>query len=499
MPLLCVGLAACSSSSQSVSPPSDASVGDSANATDAGPTDAAPSDAPGPSDASGWQLAYSAPSTDADGGLMEGTEVRALVPFNGSLYAGIGYWEDTQGFASTTPNPNLPGAQVLRLDAPDADWQIELEIDDLGDAGKFDVYAIAALEAVTVTTDSTGAPLPAPGVAVLAATTWTYSPGLHIYTRTASNPAWSKSTVGVSTGTNEGRAFASHTDAVTGVSGIFFGSDYGIYRGTYDSATRTVVWPDAPEAWGTAPDGGSETPPLDAGWRVMAFADCGGRIYASVGPSIYQRQDGPSPTWTTVFTYPFVNPTQKFLSGTGGLRGLYCFENGGSPVLMTAVEGPKASILRIDPSHGFQSTVDEDVVGLLDQKLQFDVGGCLLAYNHFTPVTDPATNERALLIGFETSLKPSTPAGTPIFDAGNGEFLATAHYMVRHADGGYDVLTVPDPLPTPLVSVRTMAVSPFSADEGGVVYAGGFDCNGTPVHDTAWAMKAPVATALGRP
>jgi hypothetical protein len=432
---------------------------------------------------------------------MEGTEVRALVPFAGSLYAGIGYWEDNQGFASSTPNPNLPGAQVLRLDAPDAGWQIELELDDLAASGQRDSYAIAALEAVALTTDSTGAQL-SPAVPVLAATTWTYSPGLHIYTRTASNRTWTESTVGVSTGTNEGRAFATHTDAVTGVSGIFFGSDYGIYRGTYDSATRTVVWPDATETWGTAPDGGSETPPLNAGWRVMAFADCGGRIYASVGPSIYQRQDGPSPTWTTVFSYPFVNPTPKFLSGTGGLRGLYCFQNGGSPVLMTAVEGPAARVLRIDPNNGFRSTLDEDVVGLLDQKFGFSVAGTLLAYNHFTPVTDPATNEQALLIGFETSLKASTPAGTPMFDAGNGEFLATAHYMVRYADGGYDVFSVEDPSiasPPPRVSVRTMAVSPFSADEGGVVYAGGFDCNATPVHNTAWAMKAPVATALGRP
>jgi hypothetical protein len=79
-------------------------------------------------------------------------------------------------------------------------------------------------------------------------------------------------------------------------------------------------------------------------------------------------------------------------------------------------------------------------------------------------------------------------------------FLATAKYLVRHADGSYDVYSMEDPtLPKapPRVSVRTMAISPFPEDQGAVVYAGGFDCNNTPVHDTAWALRGSPATALG--
>ena len=46
-----------------------------------------------------------------------GTEIRALVFMDGSLYAGIGNWEDPR-----LENPRTPGAQVLRLNSPNGSW-----------------------------------------------------------------------------------------------------------------------------------------------------------------------------------------------------------------------------------------------------------------------------------------------------------------------------------------------------------------------------------------
>src|SRR5271166_5214515 len=46
-----------------------------------------------------------------------GTETRALVFMDGSLYAGIGVWEDP-----LLNNPSTPGPQVLRLDSPLGSW-----------------------------------------------------------------------------------------------------------------------------------------------------------------------------------------------------------------------------------------------------------------------------------------------------------------------------------------------------------------------------------------
>lgn len=516
-------LTACSSSG-SLSATGDASteaapVGSSdAGLADApqGPSEAAAADAAPEGGLTGWRTSYSAPSADADGGLMEGTEMRALVAFNGALYAGIGYWEDTQGFASTSPNPGLPGAQVLRLDGPSAGWQIDLELDDVVQtgpwAGQRAAYAIAALESLTMTTDSSGVAL-SPAVPLLAATTWAHSSGLHVYVRSATNAQWVESVLGgAGSGADEGRAFAVHVDSQTKISTAFTGSDIGIFSGVYDRATDTIVWSQTSEPWtvedGGAADGGSDAPPLDDGWRVMSFTDCDGSFYATIGPAIYQRQDGPNPTWTKVYTYPFANPTADFLNGTGGLRGIYCLPNssGSDSTLLVAAEGVP-DVIKVDPHAGFTETVDEDVASLLTVRWGFPVAGALIAYNHFTPAIDPVTQEHVLLIGFEAHVGPNVTPPVPVFpttpvgdDGGIVNFLATANYLVRHADGSYDVYSMEDPTlpqPPPRVSVRTLAISPFPEDQAAVVYAGGFDCNNTPEHDTAWALKGPLALALG--
>jgi len=43
-------------------------------------------------------------------GVLGGTEARSLVPFDRKLFAGIGYWRDTQ-----TANPALPGAYKYQV------------------------------------------------------------------------------------------------------------------------------------------------------------------------------------------------------------------------------------------------------------------------------------------------------------------------------------------------------------------------------------------------
>ena len=79
-------------------------------------------------------------------------------------------------------------------------------------------------------------------------------------------------------------------------------------------------------------------------------------------------------------------------------------------------------------------------------------------------------------------------------------FRAGATVLVRHADGTYDVLDLEDaalPKPPPRVAVRTLALSPFPSEEG-IVYAGGFDANDLPAHDTAWALTGPLRARLAR-
>ena len=75
-------------------------------------------------------------------------------------------------------------------------------------------------------------------------------------------------------------------------------------------------------------------------------------------------------------------------------------------------------------------------------------------------------------------------------------FRKGAHYLIRHSDGSYDVSMMEDATvvdPSARVAVRTMAISPFDPD---TIYAGGFDANGLPTHDSAWILEAPLLRAL---
>jgi hypothetical protein len=279
-------------------------------------------------------------------------------------------------------------------------------------------------------------------------------------------------------------------DGVTGVSLAFTGNDTGIYSGTYDPKARTIVWANSSETWKQVPK---------PGWRVMSFTTCENRFYATVGASIYQRQDGPTPSWNTVYTASF--PPGADINATGGLRGIYCAAKAsGGHTLLVAKQGV-SSVLNVDQDSAFEASVEQDVNALATRELGTMVNGVLFAYNEFTPATDPVTQEPVLLAGYEAHLPNSVPASIPVWtSSGSGFYAARAHYLVRRADASYAAYEMEDPTldsPPPRVSVRTMALSPFAADRGTVVYAGGFDCNGTPEHNTAWVLKGPVGTALG--
>ena len=75
-------------------------------------------------------------------------------------------------------------------------------------------------------------------------------------------------------------------------------------------------------------------------------------------------------------------------------------------------------------------------------------------------------------------------------------YAAEGRYYIRHvsASGGisYELKEITDPAPPTLVSVRTIAVSPFPSDLGKVLYFGGYDPNSQPSHNTAWIYKGTV-------
>ena len=84
-----------------------------------------------------------------------GTETRALVFMDGSLYAGIGDWEDPE-----LANSQTPGAQVLRLDSPNGSWVEDQDFNQVvPSTGEKYYQAVAALGTAHFDHDSGNNPI----------------------------------------------------------------------------------------------------------------------------------------------------------------------------------------------------------------------------------------------------------------------------------------------------------------------------------------------------
>jgi hypothetical protein len=207
--------------------------------------------------------------------------------------------------------------------------------------------------------------------------------------------------------------------------------------------------------------------------------------------------DGASPCWTKRFTATF--PARVDITANGGLRGLHAIPSpdGKRQSLLVAVGGPEARVVRIDVESGYTTTVDQDIVSLLQKKLgNPDISGSLFAYNDMLDVDDPDSGEHTLVMGLEAMVKVARAdaQATPMWF----NFVKGAHYIVRHPNGTYDVFSAEDSAIRPAdgpprVSTRTLAISPFDPS---AVFLGGFDANSHPVHDTAWALTGSLATLL---
>jgi hypothetical protein len=435
-----------------------------------------------------WSQSLPIRSGDSSIAAIGGTEVRALVPFDNKLFAAIGYWMDTE-----KANPALPGAQVLRLDGPDSQWQVDLELRDRTPQGLRKYQAISTIEKVHFTTDSTGRKLDHP-VDLLLAGVWKRGPGLDVFSRVTGSGfhTWSRIPIPGQEDAPRGtqiRAFFLHKDQITGGDIVFAGVTNGIFVGKYDRDLQNIVWNPQPE-W----KGDLAQPSARA--RVASFAECNGKLYATASSTLYERLDGSSPLWKKVFETELHAQSTRVT----GFRSLTCILEGrkSGGVLLAGVEDNPSRIYRIDPREispagEYNATLELDVSSFLTRALATRATYAIVAYNNMTEYPDSARACSRLLLGLEAI----TPQASETF--GMQHFNPHGHYLLRDCDGSYalrelrDLKINPEP---PLVAVRALAVSPFQSDPTGTVYAGGFDTNRNPVHNTAWLYKGvPKAAA----
>jgi hypothetical protein len=444
-------------------------------------------DAPGD-----YVVSYAAGARDAAGRFMGGTELRSLVTHGGKLYAGIGYWEDR-------PGPEGPqGAAILVLDGPKAAWRAEQVFDERLPGGRGRDLAVSALSSIVFATGASGETLSKP-VAMLVASTWDLTGATRVFSRDEASGAWRATTLSQDSVAPDFipqiRSFGMHRDRRTGIDHVFAGNNpRGIFAGVYDpAAVGCIRWGTAPEL-SLAANSGAGFSGLEGRVRVNAFAESEGVLYAAVGQQIYQRVDGPGPTWKLVYTNPQPGHSET------GLRGLTAIANpaGGGESLLAAVEGTAARIVRVDPKTGRDAT-DVDVRDLLADAWRMPVGYVIAAYNDMTKL--PQAGGEELLIGLESFIPPRAqmPAGHISLNVGHGRLEGGAWYLVRHKDGRYDLRQIKANLPTigeALVATRSIVRSPFPGDGDGL-YFGGYDANKAAAHNTAWVVRANAATLLG--
>jgi len=405
-----------------------------------------------------------------------GTETRALVFMDGSLYAGIGDWEDPQ-----LENSQTPGAQVLRLDSPTSGW---VEGQDFNQPIPYQTTqknyeAVSVLGTAHFDHDSGKNPITP--VDVLMAGFWSLSNALTIFEKTVTTGSvgaqgtWTQVFLEAPPNKNgQVRSFESHTDSVTGVEMAFAGSDpYGIFSGAFYPGSNGIQW-------GATAEAGSANLTTN-GDRVMSFAACGGKLYASIYDAIVVRTDGANPSWQTFYQYsgPALN------SASSGFRGLTCVPNlnGSGSMLIAALEG-NGDIYDI-PLDGSPPTIELYTSNFLATQLGTWVGNVIAAYNNMIVYPQSGTPSCPdLLIGLNVYAGQYANAYE--------NYYPTPSFLVRHCNGAYSLQTIVDPSITPappLLATRALAVSQFSGDPAGTLYVGGYDAHAEPAHNTDWIYR----------
>ena len=437
----------------------------------------------------GFEVSFTAGSQDDAGRFMGGTEMRVLTAHAGKLFAGNGYWEDR-------PGPEGPqGAEILVLDGANAKWRVDHAFEERLPDGRRRDLAVSALEELTFATDGSGARLPEPR-SMLVAANWDLGGTSRVFSRDDVTGAWTAATIAQDRAIPgflpQVRSLGRHRDRITGIEQIFAGQDpRGIFAGSYDpTVSGHIRWNAAPELdlAGVSPVGISGR---NGYLRVTSFAECNNRLYAAVGQHIYERLDGASPAWRLVYTNPYPGHSE---TGLRGLTRITAPADHGE-LLLAAVEGSAARIVRVDPRDGSEVT-EIDLSDFLSRNWGMPAGYVIAAYNDMAKTPDPAGGE-ALLIGIEAfiPLRASVASGHRVVDVGYSRLEAGGWYLVRRSNGHYDLARIAASTERTLIATRSIRVSPFAQDPDRVYFAG-YDANKAPAHDTAWIYRATRSTAI---
>ena len=448
--------------------------------------------------ATSWKQSYKSGYTDKNGHFCGGSEIMHIVAHKGKLYAFNGYWKDR--------NFGKYSAQVLRLDSPEGQWQVDLDTNKNGlgyTAGNIRHMKGNILKSVTFTTDTNGKKI---NVNLLVAASWAWDvndkrdQGTSIFVRDDKSEKWNHTIIqaGSSHITIGGkkhkvrrvpRDIEIYHDRVTETDRIFLlGGDTGIFSGTYNSTTGEIERGPKPEH--------PKDKPFNA--RPLGITEANGRLYFSIGGMIFMRKIGPKPSWQLAHT----QSSKGVNTEMGGIRGLSTVPNPNGPgdsliFVWTARGRSPGEIIRLDGPElkpAKESSLRTLYNTFSPHKESTHHSGALGGYNRFLPVNDPRTGKTVHLVGFQQTI------GTDNASLKQGHYYKGGMYGIRinHTTYSGGCINGKWEKGKPvLVAPRAYAVSPFP-EEKGTIYFGGYDSNFMEATGMAWIFKADIETVLYR-
>lgn len=445
-----------------------------------------------------WTPSFIASQGSPETSIRGGSEVLHLTGHGGRLFAAVGYWQDGGNVYYGGRDPRKGWARILRLDAPDGEWEVDLELGP----GHLRPEVLAS---VTFGTDGDGDALESPVTLLVACAFATGFSGtaVHCFVRGEDAPGWTKVRV-LAGPRGRSEAFSVrdlhiHRDSVTGVDRAFLTiGTHGIFSGVYDPKVPGGI------AWESAPEFG----PVEV--RPLGITTANGSLVFSSGARIYRRVDGPEPSYVVAHDLSDLAPRVR--SDVGGIRGLTAIAapegHGESLLFMWSPDGAaKGEMIRLDRSSEGPLTRHREVALadlIRDYTGATEVQYVLGAYNDLLAVDAPGTDApgtdapgtggtgtggtgtgaKQHLVGLE--FRGAGPE-LPIWKRG---YYRGALYAVRDPEGRYRMERVGGPDgadDAPLVATRCYAPSPFAGD--GSTFFGGHDPNGITSTNMAWIYR----------
>lgn len=426
-----------------------------------------------------WSASFDAPATDVNGARLTGTEIVEIKAFDGRLFAGNSYWNET-----TEPRRG----QVFRLDEPTGRWALDLQM-----PARYS--RVSALDTALIERDRDGRAI-APRSLLLAGATYDYGnlPGpVGVFVREGPG-RWTRTDLGHTAngiGYSEIRSIGAYRDSLTGADLVFLGASpapHGIYAGGIDPTTGLLRFDTRPELEAIGAD------------RFLSFAACDGGLYAGAKRRIYRRNDGAAPARRWELVLDLTDPAasaplrgileDSYWTPADDIRGMVCQTDRatGARYLMF---GALNQIVRADiRGDTLVPRRELDIEEFLEDQLGYDVRYVQTAEHQLIAAVG---NSGISFIGFEVQYEEDflrqQPA-TPHFPTSG--FSTDGYYLERRDDNGvvsYALRSIDRAPNEALARVRSFEPTPFATDTPGALYVGGYAPWFTPSTNTAWIRR----------